>query len=531
MNLGNGKTNQLIWKNTDNRYHVENHNIAMDNPNTSFSVLAQQVIPSSVVLDIACGEGRWGDVLKKKNCEIYGIDIDDAAIHYAEKNGAYKKIWYANVEAMDLDSDVYKKLQGLYDRLDYIGLLDILEHTVNPTRVIQNVVPLIKTGKKILISVPNIGHADIFLNLMNGNFNYQEEGILDNTHTKYFTKRSFLQWIKEINESDFGFKLDCTYLGGTFATTEYLNSIERDYPGLYFIIQQNPEFNIIQLLFELTKVDSADDTPQLNTLLLDDPQVNLFGLIEKSVRDNYLVLSEIKKVSLSWNERDFYKQQVQYFQNREEALKKENVSLHAQISAYHEKLLEKETSLQQATQEWERNADGWKKCDEQLRSQNELLETANEEWKRNAEGWKNCDKELQNLIRELNEKDKFLEKSSEELQRVAGNWKDCDAQLQNALKNMRVKDELLENASKEWKRNAEGWKVCDTELQAVQSKLYIQEQERAALATELEKEKDFSKILEQRNYDLENDVSKLAKELRKVKESKLWPLIKKTLKE
>ena len=53
-------------------------------------------------------------------------------------------------------------------------MIDILEHVINPTRVIENSVRYLKDKGKILISVPNVNNADIFLNLLNDHFNYRE---------------------------------------------------------------------------------------------------------------------------------------------------------------------------------------------------------------------------------------------------------------------------------------------------------------------------------------------------------------------
>ena len=96
-----------------------------------------------------------------------------------------------------------------------------------------------------------MNNADIFLNLLNDHFNYREAGVLDNTHTKYFTRHSFIEWIEDIN-STADFALDCEYIGSTFGETEFMQEVEKKYPNVYELIQLNPWFNAIQHLFVLT---------------------------------------------------------------------------------------------------------------------------------------------------------------------------------------------------------------------------------------------------------------------------------------
>ena len=75
--------------------------------------------------------------------------------------------------------------------------------------------------------------------------------MLDNTHTKYFTRHSFIEWIEDIN-STADFALDCEYIGSTFGETEFMQEVEKKYPNVYELIQLNPWFNAIQHLFVLT---------------------------------------------------------------------------------------------------------------------------------------------------------------------------------------------------------------------------------------------------------------------------------------
>ena len=60
MEFGNGKKNQLVWRSSENRYHNEEFKVNEDNDNVNVAILARQVNAESTVLDIGCGEGKFG---------------------------------------------------------------------------------------------------------------------------------------------------------------------------------------------------------------------------------------------------------------------------------------------------------------------------------------------------------------------------------------------------------------------------------------------------------------------------------------
>jgi SAM-dependent methyltransferase len=82
------------------------------------------------------------------------------------------------------------------NRYDYVLFGDVLEHLKDPLSSLIQAKKLLLPGGKIFVSIPNIAHISIRLELLLGDFEYEETGILDNTHLKYFTKRSFEVLVK-----------------------------------------------------------------------------------------------------------------------------------------------------------------------------------------------------------------------------------------------------------------------------------------------------------------------------------------------
>ena len=121
-----------------------------------------------------------------------------------------------------------------------------------------------------MVSIPNIAHIDIILNLLEGNFNYSEFGILDNTHLRFFTKKSFVEWIKNANDlyKYRDFKFDIKHIGTTHYLSEYQKNFINLYPNLYKkILNSNPDLEILQNIFILIKINASVVPYNLNEFL------------------------------------------------------------------------------------------------------------------------------------------------------------------------------------------------------------------------------------------------------------------------
>lgn len=142
------------------------------------------------VLDVGCSTGYFGKLLKiDKNCSVYGIDIDKDDLKKA--SAVLDKTLLVNLEEPNLPDELLK------NKFDVIFFGDVIEHVLNPKNILANFRKLLKKNGIIIISVPNIAHMSIRLELLSGNFDYEPLGILDETHTKYFTYKSITQLIQE----------------------------------------------------------------------------------------------------------------------------------------------------------------------------------------------------------------------------------------------------------------------------------------------------------------------------------------------
>ena len=154
----------------------------------------RQDIPSMIagnpqrILEVGCAEGAMGAVLRKKyDCEYVGVEINSEAAHKAEER--LDRVIIADVEKTNL-----KEYRIAETGFDYIIYGDVLEHLYDPWTVIYEHKKLLKDDGYVVVSIPNVRNLKIIDSLVNGNWTYRDEGILDSTHLRFFT----LQEVKKM---------------------------------------------------------------------------------------------------------------------------------------------------------------------------------------------------------------------------------------------------------------------------------------------------------------------------------------------
>ncbi len=157
---------------------------------TSLSVLAGMVRPGSRVLDLGTGSGALGEHLRDKaGCTVDGITINAQEAAIARPH--YRRVEVANLEQAGWTS-AFQDCQ-----YDFIVCADVLEHLSRPQTALQACRELLAPGGRVLISVPNAAYSGLVAELLQGDFTYRDEGLLDRTHLRFFTRRSLLQFLAD----------------------------------------------------------------------------------------------------------------------------------------------------------------------------------------------------------------------------------------------------------------------------------------------------------------------------------------------
>jgi 2-polyprenyl-3-methyl-5-hydroxy-6-metoxy-1,4-benzoquinol methylase len=165
----------------------------LDEENTCWTNAFNLINKNSYVLDIGCSNGNFGKALiDNKNCLVDGIEPDLDDFRSALK--VLSSVYNCTIE------EAIAKIND--KKYDHIVLLDVIEHLVDPVEVLKTLSPLLKKGGSIVYSIPNMAHAIVRINLLSGDFNYGNTGLLDKTHLHFYN-------YNEVNRvfNDAGYKI------------------------------------------------------------------------------------------------------------------------------------------------------------------------------------------------------------------------------------------------------------------------------------------------------------------------------------
>lgn len=156
------------------------------NGNDSLALLAGRVVPGACVLDVGAGPGVLGRyLLESRRCVVDGIEANPLASVHARS--CYRHWVEADLETLDVAKT---PLEGAYR---HIVCADILEHLRQPEALLTRLARWLAPDGTLLLSVPNVAYAGVIAELMAGEFEYRDEGLLDRTHVHFFTRASLLR--------------------------------------------------------------------------------------------------------------------------------------------------------------------------------------------------------------------------------------------------------------------------------------------------------------------------------------------------
>lgn len=153
-------------------------------------------------MEIGCGTGKSLEWLKTLYpCEWRGgVEICAAAAEQARDK--LDAVFVGNIEEIELPIED--------ESLDLILCLDVLEHLVDPWRVLTRLGAYLKPGGALIASIPNVRNRKVLLPLLfKSKWEYAEAGILDRTHLRFFVRDSAIRLIESA-----GLKVDMVHATG-----------------------------------------------------------------------------------------------------------------------------------------------------------------------------------------------------------------------------------------------------------------------------------------------------------------------------
>jgi 2-polyprenyl-3-methyl-5-hydroxy-6-metoxy-1,4-benzoquinol methylase len=156
--------------------------------NNSHTKLIKMCGHDKGVLDVGCSSGHLARALIERGCTVSGVEINPEAAQRAAE--VCDRVVVGDLDLIELTDEFAGQL------FDVILFGDVLEHLKSPQKVLNEARMLLAPGGFIGLSVPNVAHISIRLMLLKGEFNYQDVGILDDTHLRFYTRRSLCSMLE-----------------------------------------------------------------------------------------------------------------------------------------------------------------------------------------------------------------------------------------------------------------------------------------------------------------------------------------------
>lgn len=160
----------------------------------TMSVIISWIKDNSTVLEIGSANGRLTKYLaEEKKCEVVIVEMDEDAGKNASK---YAVESFMGETSGDVEKYIWLQSEK---KFDYIIFADVLEHLHHPEKVLKRCKEVLKSNGRYLISIPNISHNSIIIDLFNDKFVYDNVGLLDKTHVHFFTNTTFQSMIHNLD--------------------------------------------------------------------------------------------------------------------------------------------------------------------------------------------------------------------------------------------------------------------------------------------------------------------------------------------
>jgi SAM-dependent methyltransferase len=127
--------------------------------------------------------------LHDKGCKVTGVEMDPDTL--ATCAPFCDRTLQANLE----DPLWWQPLEG--EKFEVIICADVLEHLRDPRPLLEKLPVFLMEGGCVLMSLPNASHLTIVASLLGGRFPYQKNGLLDNTHLKFYGRQDLDSLLRE----------------------------------------------------------------------------------------------------------------------------------------------------------------------------------------------------------------------------------------------------------------------------------------------------------------------------------------------
>ncbi len=223
----------------------------------SLGKISKHVSTRGYLLDVGCGRGYFLDEARKLGWRTYGVDVSELVTDYA-RSKLHLTVFHSDIFS-------FKSKQTF----DLVTLNQVVEHFVNPERLLNKCSEFLTTGGLLYIATPNV--ESIGAKVLKDSFDHY----LPPEHVSYFSQHTLIKLLKKLG-FDIVYVGSWSYpadLGGIikallgkrnhiehFQSPLYKNSRNSSNTSKYFNIKQVKSFLFdqvfCQLFYKVLNLDS-----------------------------------------------------------------------------------------------------------------------------------------------------------------------------------------------------------------------------------------------------------------------------------
>jgi len=163
--------------------------MSTENYYSGLNVKLYEAIPhnSKKILELGCANGKLGGLYKKNNLTAiwHGVDFSTEAL----KNAS---LVLDETYQIDMNQENLTEYIG-DEKYDVIVIGDLLEHLIDPRKMLSELLKFTHDESKVVACVPNMSHVSVVQRLISGDFTYDQMGLLDDTHLKLYSPSSLFK--------------------------------------------------------------------------------------------------------------------------------------------------------------------------------------------------------------------------------------------------------------------------------------------------------------------------------------------------
>ncbi len=190
------------------KYHQNTFDYQRLKPNNIDKIQLDMIPVGSNVLEVGCATGYMGEYLvQKKNCTFFGIEANTRQARAAATRGLHVVSGY-----IDDDSAKVRIKQHIAEHgpFQIIFMSQVIEHIATPEQTLENLKQWMTPDCNLVISTCSIAHWRCRFRLLGGIWKYEDYGIFDYSHLRFFTISSFKDLLHQCGFTvvDFGYEFE-----------------------------------------------------------------------------------------------------------------------------------------------------------------------------------------------------------------------------------------------------------------------------------------------------------------------------------